>query len=188
MIYWWILIIGVLLAVIIFAAKYSSRIGNELTTRNSELEKKNAITRGMDYKTYVKDGIIAMDDAEKKIVYVKDIGESYIVREFPFSNVHTIELLIDDEVLFKKRISPKQFDENTIKEIDEVYERHLEKYKILRGDIISINLRIGVNNANNPIYSFNFYTKNVIANKALLDLAIRTAEAWAIKLIRYTEA
>lgn len=184
----WLIPIGlVFAAIIVFAGKFSSKKGNELEMKNQAAEKKNAITRGLDYKTYVKDGVIGMDKESKKVVYLKTINDTYIVLEFPFKNIHTIELLMDEEVLYKHLLKPGLYDESTIASIDGVMERHMEEYKKLRGDIMSVAIRLSVVNANNPIYSFNFYTKNVVANKSLLDLAINTTEAWGIQLIREIE-
>lgn len=184
---WWILIGCILIAIVFFAGKYSSKIGNELEKKNEEAEKKNALTRELDFKTYVKDGIIGIHAMGKKVVYLKNINDTYIILEFPFTNIHTFELMMDEEVIFKRILKPGQYDEATAAEIEGVMERHLEEYKKLRGDVMTVDIRLSVTNANNPTYLFNFYTKNVVPNKALLELAMTTSEAWGVQLVRDVE-
>lgn len=179
---WWIFIVIIMVAILVFVIKYSSRSESKLEEKNAALDRRNKLSASLDLKTRVKNGTLGVDEERQKIVYLIDTDSGFITKEFDFKEVESFELLLDDEVLFRYPGKDSTLEQE-IASIRGVITAYLVKASILRGDVGSLDLKIVFHHSSDPYYLFNFYSKRVGA-KSVLEMAIHSIEDWGDHLLK----
>lgn len=174
---WWIFIALVMVAIIVFVVKYSSRSDSRLEEKNALLERRNKITSQLELRTNVKGGVLGLDEQRQKIVYLVDFESNFNVKEFDYTEVESFELIVDFETIYQNQKIKTALPVD-VPGIYGIITAHMQSTSKLRGDVGSIDLKIVFRNSGNPYYLFNLYTKRD-GSKSSLDISIRTAEEWA---------
>lgn len=183
---WVIFIFVVMMIVVAVGSSNSANKRKEKQDAFINEQKKEGVC--LSNKTNIENGIIAVDKAREKVVYIDDKGGSLIKKEFSFADIISCELTKDGQTIYKKSatrtiggaIVGGVISGGVGAVIGGLSGNSKEKEKIN-----SIDIKITLRDIDNPSFIFKFFKYK--GTRILLDSSIKSAEEWKDRITAIIE-